>query len=97
MVKPSRLGDFPWAMFLTISSTSSKEVGLIKLWDCLGGTSLGMDFNYFGDCPLSVNLRFRKEVPIIIQNLLLDVLMFNFGAPILRSDRYNSISVPSLD
>jgi hypothetical protein len=42
VVKPSKPGDFPWDMFLTISSTSSKEVGLIIICDCSMGTNLGI-------------------------------------------------------
>jgi hypothetical protein len=47
------------------------------------GDQLEDNFNYFGDFTLSFNLRFIEEVPIIIQELLLDVLLFNFDAPIL--------------
>jgi hypothetical protein len=61
---------------------------LYKIWPhqtlgLFGGNHPRDGLNYFGDFSLSVNLRFIKEVPIIIHNLLLDVLLFNFGSPIL--------------
>jgi hypothetical protein len=41
-VKPSDPRDFPRAILLTITSTYSLEDGPIKIWDCFGGTNLGI-------------------------------------------------------
>jgi hypothetical protein len=41
-VNPFGSGDFFGAILLTITSTYSKEVGLIKIWDCSRGTSPGI-------------------------------------------------------
>jgi len=49
-------GDFSWAMFLTISSTSSTEVGLIKLWECFKGANLVMASIILEIAPCLLNL-----------------------------------------
>jgi hypothetical protein len=45
-------GAFPWAMFLTISSTSSKDAGLIILWVYSGETNQGIASIIFEIAPL---------------------------------------------
>jgi hypothetical protein len=57
----------------------------------------GDALDYFGYRFLHVYIGFGEEMPIIICEFFLDVLLFLLDATILRSDRDNSISAPSLD